>query len=185
MLAQWLTPFNLLLAQASPFDDPPAPATAPEARRPMSFSDLQQGMRDVHSGKVNDNGFRNGVILILAVIGLIALIIHLRQRKAVAVQPDNLAKLGRELGRLVRFPLGAKLLLKWVALSTSTPFASLLLSENLFNRRLAEWEAMPTFSAARHWGRTRLERLRMELFDPPAAPVEMIQGEIEAPRAMQ
>jgi len=42
-------------------DDPPASAPA-TPRRPMSFSDLQQGMRDVHSGKVDDSGFRNGVL---------------------------------------------------------------------------------------------------------------------------
>jgi len=105
------------------------------------------------------------VLVLLALIGLVALIVHLRQRKTEVVVPDSMAKLGREMARLVRFPFGSRLFLKWVAKSTNTPFASLLLSQKLFDRRIEEWEAMPTFSAVRHWGRSGLDRLRGELFD--------------------
>ena len=158
------------LAQADLFDETTATAPAePPARHPMSFSDFKQGMRDVHSGKVDDSGFRNGIIVILAVIGLIALIIHLRQRRQNATAPDSLGKLGWELSRGVRFPFASRVMLYWVAKSTKTPFASLLLSENLFKSRVGLWEAEPTFSVARHWGRGRLDLLRPVLFDAPGA----------------
>ncbi|HVT80232.1 MAG TPA: hypothetical protein VHM90_06200 [Phycisphaerae bacterium] len=166
MTTMWmrLLYFPVLAQTYGGFDDN-GPATAPAApRKPMSFSDLQQGMRDVHSGKVDDSGFRNGILIMLALIGLVALIMHFRQRKTEVVVPDSMGKLGRELSRLVHFPMGSRVFLKWVAKSTDTPFASLLLSESLFDRRIREWEAMPTFSAARHWGKSRLDRLRGELF---------------------
>lgn len=171
MLTRLAISAHQFLAQVGGFDDAPAAsAPAAEPRRPMSFSDLQQGMRDVHSGKVDDSGFRNWTILLLIVIALIAIFIHMRQRKTVVVQTDSLPKLARELARQISFPLGTRLLLLWVARSTATPFAAILLSETLFNRCISQWHAQPTFSAARSWGRSRLELLRPELFDaPPAA----------------
>jgi hypothetical protein len=131
----------------------------------MSFSDLQQGLRDVHSGKVDDSAFRNGILVLLALLALFVLIIHFRQRHKTPAQPDSLRKLGRHLGRLVRFPLGTKLLLKWVAHSTATPYPALLLSSDLFDKCVAQWAHCPTFAVARNWGRSRLQRLRTILFD--------------------
>ena len=131
----------------------------------MSFSDLQQGLRDVHSGKVDDSTFRNGILVFLVLLALVVLIIHFRQREQTpAAIPDNLRKLGRELGRAVPFPLGSRLILKWVALSTATPYAALLLSSKLFDTCVAQWERCPTFSVVRNWGRARLQRLRPVLF---------------------
>ena len=144
-------------------DDPPSAPPKPEHR--LSFSDLQRSLHDYNTGKTNDNGFRNGILILLAIIGVIALVIHLRQRHQEAGPPDSLAKLGRELGRLVRFPFGTRLLLWWVARSTRTPFASLLLSGGLFDRCVEEWaHSIDVFSGWR-WGKTRLERLRPALFE--------------------
>jgi len=132
----------------------------------MSFSDLQQGLRDVNSGKVNDNTFRNGILALLALLALFVLIIQFRQRhKTPAAPPESLGSLGRHLGRLVHFPLGTKLLLKWVARSTTTPYPALLLSSELFDNCVDRWAHQPTFAVARNWGRGRLQCLRPILFD--------------------
>jgi hypothetical protein len=156
--------------QEDPWDSGAAPQAPPRpARHQMSFSDLQQSLRDVNSGKGGDNSFRNNVLVLLALVGMIVLIVHLYRRHKRAAPPDNIHRLGRELGRLVRFPPGTRLLLKWVARSTRTPFASLLLSAPLFDRCIQDWARQPTFSVARQWGRGRLERLRPVLFDEPAA----------------
>lgn len=154
------------LAQLNPYDDPPPPQTqtAPPPH-PMTFSDLQQGLRDVHSGKVDDSAFRNGVLILLAVLALLVLVVHLRQRRKSPSVPDSLGRLGRELGRKVRFPVGAKLLLKQVARATETPYPALLLSSALFDKCVTEWCGQPTFAALRQWGRNRLLRLRPVLFD--------------------
>ena len=154
----------LPLAQYSSFDDPP-PAPPPAPPRPMSFSDLQQGLRDVHSGKVDDRAFRNGILALLAVLALFVLIIHLRQRHKTPAPPNNMARLGRHLGRLVPFPLATPFLLQWVARSTATPYPALLLSSELFDQCVAQWARRPTFAIARNWGRRRLQRLRPILFD--------------------
>jgi hypothetical protein len=66
---------------------------------------------------------------------------------------------------MVHFPLGTRLLLKWVARSTGVPFASLLLSSALFDKAITEWAAHSTFSAMRQWGRGRLRALRPRLFE--------------------
>jgi len=131
----------------------------------MSFSDLQQGLRDVHSGKVDDSAFRNGLLALLAALALFVLIIHLRQRHKTPAPPHSLGRLGRHLGRLVPFPLGTRLLLKWVARSTATPYPALLLSSALFDTCVAQWSRQPTFAIARNWGHHRLQRLRPVLFD--------------------
>jgi hypothetical protein len=155
--------FYSLLAQLNPYDDAPPPAPAPRPR--MSFSDLQQGLRDVHSGKVDDSTFRNGILVLLAILGLVVLIIHFRQRQQTPAPPkDSFRKLGRELGREVPFPLGTRLLLKWVARSTATPYPALLLSGDLFDKCVGQWSRVPTFLVARTWGRLRLQRLRPLLF---------------------
>jgi hypothetical protein len=156
--------FSLPLAQFNPYEDAPAPSEPPP-QRPMSFSDLQRGLRDVHSGKVDDSTFRNGILVLLALLALVVLIIHFRQRhETPAAPPDSLRKLGRELGRVVRFPFGSRLFLKWVAFSTAAPYPALLLSSDLFDQSVAQWSRYPTFAAARSWGRSRLQRLRPVLF---------------------
>jgi len=152
------------IAQASPWDDAPPPEP-PKPEHRLSFTDLQQSLHDYNTGKTNDNGFRNGILSLLAIVAVFALIVHLRQRHKEAGPPDSLAKLGRELGRMVRFPFATRMLLYWVARSTRTPFASLLLSGGLFDRCLEEWAHRPTFSVARRWGKARLERLRPALFE--------------------
>lgn len=160
-----------LLAQYHPWDEPPAPEPAPKPRRSMSFSDLQQGLRSYQSGESNDNAFRNGILLLMAAVALLALVIHLRQRNKAAGPPDSLGRLGLELGRLVPFPFGSRLVLWWVARTCGVPFASLLLSAALFDRSVAAWAAVPTFGVARHWGLGRLQALRAVLFSPaPAIP---------------
>jgi hypothetical protein len=155
--------FHWTLAQLSPYDDAPPPAPPPQPR--MSFSDLQQGLRDVHSGKVDDSTFRNGILVLLAILGLVVLIMHFRQRHESPTQPsDSLRRLGRELGRKVQFPFGTRLLLKWVALTTATPYPALLLSSEMFDKCVRQWSRDPTFTAVRNWGRVRLLRLRPVLF---------------------
>jgi hypothetical protein len=152
------------LPLAQYYDDPPPPPPPPQ--RPMSFSDLQQGLRDVNTGKVDNTIFRNGILTLLVILALLVLMLHLRQRRQMpAAPPDSLRKLGHELGRVVPFPFGARLLLKWVAFSTATPYPALLLSSDLFDKCLGQWSRDPRFSAARIWGRTRLLRLRSILFD--------------------
>ncbi len=154
----------LPLAQVSSYDEPPVPRE-PAPPRPMTISDFKQGLRDVHSGKVDDSAFRNGILIMLGALALVVLVIHLRRRHKNAAPPDNLGKLGRELGRKVPFPLGTKLLLQWVARATQTPYPALLLSAALFDKSVAQWAGDPSFAAARTWGRGRLLRLRPVLFD--------------------
>jgi hypothetical protein len=160
--------FATILAQYSPYDEPPAPQPAPPPRRAMSFSDLQQGLRSYQSGETDDTAFRNGILILIACVAVLALIVHLRQRTKNAGPPDSLGRLGLELGRLVRFPFGSRVMLWWVARATQVPFASLLLSSSLFDKCISAWAAMPTFVVVRQWGRARLERLRPILFDDPA-----------------
>jgi hypothetical protein len=149
------------LAQLTVDDNPPPKDTPPR----MTLTDLKQGLRDVQDGKVDTSTFRNGIITLLAVLALIVLVIHLRQRRKKAAPPDNLRKLGRELGRKVPFPLGAKFLLHCVARATKTPFPALLLSAALFDKCVAQWAREPSFAAVRNWGRSRLLHLRPVLFD--------------------
>ena len=160
-------PQFLPLAQLDMMEDPTQPIARPTQRqpeRPMSFSDLQGAMHDYGTGKNRDNTFRNGSLIILGVIAVVVLLIHLRQKQKNAEPPDSVGKLGRELGRLVRFPIGTKALLKWVAASSKVPFASLLMSSALFDRCVKEWSRGHTFGIVRAWGKGRLEKLRPVLF---------------------
>lgn len=157
--------YRLPLAQAMPWEEAPPPPPATQTHRSITFSDFKQSLRDYNTGKINDSEFRNGVLSLLAVAALVVLVIHLRQRHRHAGPPDNMRKLGRELGRLVRFPLGTRLLLNWVASSTKTPFAALLLSAELFDKCVNQWAKTATFSVARRWGKGRLARLRPVLFE--------------------
>ena len=105
---------------------------------------------DYSEGKNPDNSFRNGTLILLGITAVVALLIHWRQKHKTAGAPDSLHKLGRELGRLVRFPLGTRLLLTWVAASSKVPFASLLLSSALFDRCVNEWSRGTTSPATIH-----------------------------------
>jgi hypothetical protein len=167
----------IYLAQAEPFDEASfgdsgdAPPPAPPARpaKPMTFSDLQGAMHDYSTGKNVDNTFRNGSLVILAVIGVVVMAIHLRQKYKNAAPPESVGKLGRELARLVRFPLGTRMLLWWVAVSSKVPFASLLLSSTLFDRCVRDWSRGHTFALLRGWGKSRLEKLKPVLFEQNTA----------------
>ncbi len=166
VLAQHLlVRFTILpLAQASPWDEPAAPPPPPKpTAHPMSFSDLQEGMRAYNAGET-DNSMRNGLLIMIAAVAVLALLLHLRQRHKSAGPPDSISHLGWELSRQLRFPMGTKLLLWWVARSSRTPIASLMLSSALFDKAVAAWAAQPTFGVARQWGRGRLNLLRPALF---------------------
>ncbi len=144
-----------------------ATPTAPVSHRP-NFSDLQQGFQRVNNGELNDNTVRNGILILMAVVGVVALVIHLKQRRESAQPPDSLRSLSWSMSRLVRFPMGSRMVLWWVARSNKLPVAALMLSSVLFDKSVASWSGQATFSAARRWGKGRLIRLRRVLFDAPA-----------------
>ena len=162
---------NIFLAQIEPLEpfdgEPSQPVAPPPPRpaRPMTFSDLQGAMHDYGTGKNVDHTFRNGSLVILAIIAVVVLMSHLREKHKNAAPPDSVRKLGRELGRPVRFPLCTGVLLRWVAITCKVPFASLLLSSHLFDRCVQQWSHEHTFSIVRSWGKSRLERLRPVLFE--------------------
>ncbi len=164
MPAPFFHPLPFLAQAPAPWDDSPPPPAAPPAQHRMNFSDLQQSIHDYDTGKNNDKAFRNAFLVLLAVIAVITLLMHLRERRKNASAPNSLHRLSRELSRAIRFPVAARWMLVWVARSTKTPFASLLLCAGLYDKCVADWSARPTFSVARRWGRSRLDRLRDELF---------------------
>ena len=139
-----------LLAELIPFDgntDVPAP---PPPQRPMSFSDFQNGMQQWNDGATN-NTFRNGLLVVVAAVAVIALAVHLRQRLKYRPEPASPQRLGWELSRAVPFPFGTRLLLYWVACSTRMPMATLLLSEPAFEASVQAWAHHGTFSPLRRW----------------------------------
>ena len=109
-------PFLYVLAQANPWDDAPA-SPAPKPPRPMSFSDLQEGMRAYNAGESQGSSVRTGILILIAFIAVLALVLHLWQRRKTGAPPDSLGRVGWDLGRLVPFPWGTRLLLWWVARS--------------------------------------------------------------------
>jgi hypothetical protein len=160
----WVYQISIGLAQLGEWDETAANAPATQPRRPLSFSDLKQGLRDYSTGATNDNTLRNGLLIMIAVVGVIALTLHYLQRRRKAGPKDSLTALAWELGRKVRFPFGSRLILWWVARAAGVPLASLLLSVGLFDRSVGDWAAQPTFGLLRKWGRGRLERLKPILF---------------------
>ncbi|MEI8197835.1 MAG: hypothetical protein WCI73_18220, partial [Phycisphaerae bacterium] len=114
--------------------------------------------------KVSENTFRNGMLVVIGFLLIVVLISHLRQRRAQPKALDSQFRLGWELCRLVPFPVGSRLMLWWVARSTKTPMATLLISAQAFEVAVRQWGQEPTFAPLRQWGRTRLQRLEPILF---------------------
>ncbi len=160
LIAYW--PMTIL-AQAAPWEEAVAAPTKPVPTR-ISFSDLQEGMRAYQSGDT-DQTFRNCAVVMLVVVALFVIVMHFRNKRQNAGPLDSQGKLGRELSRIIPFPMGARLALWWVARSTKTPFATLLISMELFDRNVTAWASGATFALARRWGKGRLERLRPLLFE--------------------
>lgn len=152
------------LAQASPpWED--APPVAPKA--PVNGGggiDLSKGFQQVYGGTVSENTFRNGMLVVVGVVIIVALVMHLRERRKQHKVVDSQFRLGWELCRLVPFPFGSRIMLWWVARSTRTPVATLLISARAFEQSINQWANQPTFALLRQWGRTRLMRLQPILF---------------------
>lgn len=164
MICSWMA----TLAEVVPWDDAPAsPPPAASQQRPMNFSDLQQGFRQWHEGTTSENTFRNGMLVVVALVAVVALVVHLRQRRRAPKTINSPLRLGMELSRQVPFPFGSRIMLWWVARSTGLPLATLLISAAAFRAGVEQWSAEPTFGLLRRWGRSRLERLQPVLFDPP------------------
>lgn len=136
-----------------------------DAARPggMKFSDLQNGFRQWASG-ATDERYRNGLLLVMGTIGVVVLAIYLRQRARQKKSVDSERRLGLELGRVVPFPWGTRMLLYWVARRSGTPFVTLLISAERFRKAVKEWAGEPTFAMFRRWGAGRLGRLEGVLF---------------------
>ncbi len=154
-----------ILAQRAPWEDPPAPTQAPAPVTPkLDFTDLQRGIRQWHDGTLDSN-VRNGFLTVAAIIILLALIINLRGKWKTHQSAETEAKLTRELCKVIPFPLGSKLLLRWVAHSSQISFPALLLSSQLFDHTVDAWAQAPTLSLIRRWGHSRLMHLREVIFD--------------------
>ena len=152
-----------LLAQLIPYDGS-ADTPPPPAQRPMSFSDFQNGMKQWNDG-VTDNTFRNGLLVVVAIVVLISLAVHLRQRMTHRPELTSPKRLGWELARVVPFPFGTRLLLYWVACSTRMPMAALLLSAPAFEASVKTWASHGTFAPLRHWGAGQMGKLKAVLFE--------------------
>jgi hypothetical protein len=146
-----------------------AEADAPAQRNQLSLSDLKKGFRDRLNGDTNDGHYSYYLWLIVAGVLLLGLILHSRQRKQTGEAPSSPRSLFREIARDVPFPFGTRLLLQWVAHCNKVPAATLLISENAFQKSVAEWSAQPTFGPIRHWGASRLDHLHAILFQSPRA----------------
>jgi hypothetical protein len=154
-----------VLGQASSFDDAPAPAKpAAPAPHPLTFSDLQQGLRTANHGDPHDRTAQVALLSMVAGVAVVALILHLRQRRKEAGPMNSSRRLAWELSKQVRFPFGARMVLWWVAMSAKIPMATLLISGHAFDGALEAWFHRPTFGPLRRWGMARLERLRPLLF---------------------
>jgi hypothetical protein len=133
--------------------------------RPMNFSDLQNGFR-----QWNDNGspetalFRNGILVVVAIVALIALLVHWRQKRSKPIEPDSDLALGLELRRHIPCGFSGHVMLWWMARSSGIPLGSVLICRAAFDKALETWSGVPTFAILRRWGRSQMERLRPELF---------------------
>ena len=160
-----LSPLTLILAQYTP---PWEETAAPAATRPATTGgggiDLSHGFQQVYGGSVSENTFRNGMLVVIGIVAIVALITHLRQRRTQPKELSSQLRLGMELCRLVEFPFGSRVALWWVARSTHTPVATLLISPHLFEQAVSAWSGQPTFAPLRRWGRVRLARLHEVLF---------------------
>ncbi len=165
-------PFNSLyrcqtfLAQIMPMNDeretPPPP---PPAHHPLSFTDLQQGLRSANQGNPHDRSTQTALIGMVAVVVLIGVILHLRQRHKQAGAPNSTKRLAWELSRRITFPFGSRILLVWVARTAKVPMATLLVSARAFDAAIVTWAGRPLFGPLRRWGQGRLMQLKPVLFE--------------------
>jgi hypothetical protein len=158
-----------LLAQMVPIDDAPAPA-APQ-KKPMSFSDLQSGFRQWNDGN-KDHSFHSGSLTILCIMGSVVallLLIKLFERWRNRPQSDSIRALGRELLTTIPLPWTTRLLLLWIACSTRTPCALLLISPPHFNSAIHRWRSHGSFQPIRRWGVAKLIELSRTLYGIEAA----------------
>lgn len=150
-----------LLAQVTPWDE--APAAPAAARKPMNFQDLQRGFQQWNSGDTDTFG-RNGLLLMVAVVAVLALLIHLRARVRGGKTPDSERKLFRQLARVAGLSLTTRWLLRWVAAHAQVHAATLLVSPTAFQVCVDRWSKEPSFVALRIWGHRRLTELQPKLF---------------------
>jgi predicted membrane-bound mannosyltransferase len=160
-------PVLQMLAQEQPLDDAPTPSAAPAApaAHSFSFSDLQQGLRTASHSDPHDHTAQVALLVMVSCVAVVAMILHLRQRRKEAGPLNSSARLAWELAKQIRFPLGSRIALAWVALSAKIPMATLLVSTRAFDDALDTWFHRPTFGPLRRWGMSRLSRLRPLLFD--------------------
>jgi hypothetical protein len=154
-----------VLGQYQAFDDAPEPAKpASPVAHSFSFSDLQQGLRTANHGDPHDRSWQMGLLVMVAAVAVVAMILHLRQRRKEAGPLNSTRRLAWELAKQVRFPFGARMVLWWIAMSARMPMATLLISGHAFDGALEAWFHRPTFGPLRRWGMSRMERLRPMLF---------------------
>ncbi len=160
--------YNLtgLLAQASPDDLDDKPAAPPEASHPLSFSDLQRGLRSASHADPSDQHFKFALIIMIAIVLLIGIFLHLRQRRKNPLPPNSPRKLAWELAKKIRLPLDTRLFLAWTAHSAHLPMAHLMISPTAFDRSLSHWSPQPTLTRLRRRGTSRLPKSR----PPPLHP---------------
>lgn len=160
MLMDWM----ITLAQRAPWEDPPAPkpVTAPPPR--MSFNDLQKGLQQWQDGTL-DSTMRNGLLAVAAVVILIAVVVNVRQKLKGRPTEDSEKRLAREIAKVVHFPMGSRMMLRWVARTTHVSLPALLLSSQLFDHTVSAWAEEPTYVVIRRWGYGRLMKLRDVIFE--------------------
>lgn len=161
---------TLTLAQYTPpWEDPVAGGggggAAVPSHAPAPSIDLSKGFQQVYGGSVTENTFRNGMLVVIGIVTIMALVAHCRQRRVQRKVLESQSRLGWELCRMVPFPFGSRLMLWWVARSTHTPVATLLISVQAFEAAVLKWGQEPTFTPLRQWGRARLRQLQPILFE--------------------
>jgi hypothetical protein len=164
----------LIVAQiASPLSsENEAAKPAAPVNRQMNFSDLQKGLKAQLEGETDQSHYTKLVIGVVLVIVAVAIVVHWRQRRKSGGPPTSDSSLFRELSRGIKFPLGTKLILWWVARTARVPAAVLLISREIFEKSVADWGRRPTFGPLRQWGMVRLDAIRELLFAPPGPVAE-------------
>jgi hypothetical protein len=152
------------LAQTPPWEQPAAPPPPAPTQHGLTFSELKSGLRAYQSGTTRDSARTSWLLVVVALVVLLGLFLHVRQRRKEAGPPDSPGKLGRELCRIARLPWTARVLLWWVGRSTNLPVSCLLISSEAFETAVGLWAEVPTFGPARRWGRERLRRVQPLLF---------------------
>ena len=154
---------HALLAQTYPFDDAPAaPAPAPHG---MSYQDLQSGFRQWNDA-MTDHSFHSGSMVLLGLIGsilLLGLTLKLIERWCHRPPTNSVRRLGHELLGGLGTPWVTRLLLWWVALSTRTPIALLLLSPPHFQQVVQRLSGRASFHPIRRGGMARRSTMAQNL----------------------